>query len=135
MFPLMRADPGRLRLWPINGDKGDLERKSGFPLDCPRHVAKIELGRYSSQMEPVSYRFLVARDSAIPVIGALHGWVGGNAAALRHLEKQYPDWTQITIQKANETTTQSSRESGNFRSSQKSRKIGGCVCQVPQGVA
>lgn len=82
-------------------------------------------------MEPVSYRFLVARDADFPAIGTLHGWRGGNASALKHLERLYPDWSQITIQKTiNEATTQSGRSYRNLRGTPESQRISDSVHQV-----
>lgn len=64
-------------------------------------------------MEKASYRFLVVRDEDFPAIGMLRDWPGGNESALRHLEKTYPDWTQITIQKTDETAAKRGKQDRN----------------------
>ena len=73
-------------------------------------------------MKPLSYRFVVTRDGDFPALGLLRNWAGGNKAALQHLEGRYPDWTQITIQKINESATQSRRQTGNLGCLQKSNR-------------
>jgi|Laugresu1bdmlbdd_1035124.scaffolds.fasta_scaffold17008_4 hypothetical protein len=65
-------------------------------------------------MKPPSYRFVVARDGDFPALGLLREWPDGNEAALRHLEDSYPNWTQITIQKVSEATTQPNGQGGDF---------------------
>ena len=71
-------------------------------------------------MKPLSYQFVVVRDEDFPVLGTLRDWATGNEAALRHLEKQYPGWTRITIQKISEPAAKPSRQGRNLRSLRKS---------------
>jgi hypothetical protein len=73
-------------------------------------------------MKPLSYRFIVARDGDFPALGLLRDWADGTKAALQHLEERYPRWTQITIQKISEPTTQSKRQTGHLGCLRKSSR-------------
>jgi hypothetical protein len=59
-------------------------------------------------MEETSYQFSVIHRSDFLTVGMLRRWPGGNQSALQHLENAYPDWTEITIHRINETSPESS---------------------------
>ena len=79
-------------------------------------------------MEPLSYQFVVTREGGFPALGLLRDWAGGNEAALRHLERVYPDWTQITIQKISEPTTKLSRQRRDLRGLRNGSRCDQGVC-------